>query len=80
MTFSIGENICPYRILEQFGQGGMATVYKAYPETKLVMAKIYINLNDVTNAKRLLNAMTTNADLPTWILEETRNLLNTLPK
>jgi serine/threonine-protein kinase len=30
MPFAIGESVGPYRIVQQLGQGGMATVFKAY--------------------------------------------------
>jgi serine/threonine-protein kinase len=34
LTFTIGEKVGPYRILEQIGKGSMATVFKAYQEER----------------------------------------------
>jgi hypothetical protein len=31
MTFAIGENFRACRVVEQLGQGGMATIFKATP-------------------------------------------------
>jgi serine/threonine protein kinase len=30
MSLTVGETVGPYRVVEQLGQGGMATVFKAY--------------------------------------------------
>src|SRR3990170_4380661 len=30
MSFKVGQTVGPYQVIEQLGQGGMATVFKAY--------------------------------------------------
>ena len=30
MTLAVGQTIGPYRVIDQVGRGGMATVYKAH--------------------------------------------------
>lgn len=42
MSWSVGENIGPYQLLEQIGEGGMGTVFKAYHPAldRLVALKI----------------------------------------
>ncbi len=55
-------------------------IIKAYPEANLVLAEIYIKINDPANARRILAGMVDNADLPPWVKDEARTLLNSLPK
>ncbi len=57
-----------------------ARIIKEYPEANLVMAEIYLKLGDTKNATRIINAIIANPDLPAWIVEDARNLLNSIPK
>jgi hypothetical protein len=50
-----------------------------YPEVNIVMAEIYIRINDPINARRILTPMAENIDLPIWVKEEARALLNGIP-
>ncbi|MGA9398268.1 MAG: serine/threonine-protein kinase [Anaerolineaceae bacterium] len=59
---------------------GDPKIVKAYPEANLVMAEIYVKLNDFTNARQLLNSTISNTALPDWVRDDARNLLTTLPK
>jgi len=52
MSFAAGENVGPYRIIEQLGQGGMATVYKAYHaglDRYVALKVLHSDLNDDPN-------------------------------
>ena len=51
-----------------------------YPEVNLVMAEIYLKINDPANARRILTGMVDNVDLPIWVRDEARALLNGIPK
>jgi predicted Ser/Thr protein kinase len=59
---------------------GDQKIVKAYPEVNLVMAEVYIKINDPANARRILTGMVDNSDLPAWVREEARALLNGIPK
>lgn len=52
---------------------------RAYPEASLVMAELYIKLHDTDNARRILEPMVDNTNLPGWVRDEARALLNSIP-
>ena len=58
---------------------GDPKIVKAYPEVNVVMAEIYIKINDPASARRILTGMVDNADLPAWVRDEARALLNGIP-
>lgn len=59
---------------------GDPKIVKAFPEVNLVMAEVYLKINDPANARRILTGMVDNADLPIWVRDEARALLNGIPK
>jgi predicted Ser/Thr protein kinase len=52
---------------------------RAYPEASLVMAELYIKLHDTDNARRILEPMVDNTNLPGWVRDEARALLSSIP-
>jgi predicted Ser/Thr protein kinase len=55
------------------------TILRAYPEVSLVMAELYIKLNDADNARQILTAMVDKSNLPGWVRDEARTLLSSIP-
>jgi len=43
------------------------------------MAELYIKLNDLENARRILEPLVDNTNLPGWVRDEARTLLSSLP-
>jgi serine/threonine protein kinase len=66
MPFVIGENIGPYRLVEQLGQGGVAAVFKVYHPA----------LDRYVAIKALHPALTGEPKSPEWVRWVAEYLLN----
>jgi len=83
MPFIIGETIGPYRLVEQRGQGGMATVFKAYHPAldRYVAIKALhpMKTKAPDQAIPILDELKNDQNQPMWIWDEARRIEENKP-